>query len=108
MPVQETSVISYYNILNELSERQKEVLICLKKIKIANNTLILKEMNKKYPRMQISSITGRMKEIREKQTEKPYKNSPIIRLHHVGACPETGNTTKFYCLVSYFDKFIQC
>lgn len=101
--VTNTSVISYYNILNELGKRQLEVLICLKRLKIANNTMILKEMNKKYPKMQISSVTGRMREIRDKQDPK----NPIVRLHHVGACPWTGDTTKFYCLVSYFDQFIQ-
>jgi len=107
MTVQETSVIAYMNILDQLGFRQLEVLKCLKKLKVANNTMILYEMKKKYTRMQISSITGRMKEIRDKQQEEQYRKYPIIRLHHTGACPETGDTTKFYCLVSYFDQFIE-
>lgn len=87
-----TSVISYYAILEELSERQKEVLICLKKLGgTANNKMIHEEMKKKYPRMDISSISGRMYELRNDK-----KRKGILMFDHSGRCPITNETTKFY------------
>lgn len=98
MPVQNTSIISYYIILEELGFRQIEVLKCLKKLNVANNKMILEEMRKTYPKMDISSICGRMKELRELK---------IVRLNHTGICPFTSEQTKFYSIVSYVEGILQ-
>ena len=91
--VQVTSVISFYAVLNELGERQKEVLIALKNLKVANNLMIAQYLN-----LPINSITGRMNELRKKG---------IVIYHHTGACPIMQSTTRFFTIKSYLSEVLQ-
>jgi predicted transcriptional regulator len=84
MVVQATSIISYYSILNELSKRQKEVLLAMKHLGIANNLMISKYLN-----LPINSITGRMNELRKKG---------IVIYYKTEACPYTKETTRFFII----------
>jgi hypothetical protein len=95
MPYQETSKISYISILPELSTRQKECLIALKKIQPANNLMLSRFMGRP-----INQITGRIFELR-------HKKLPLVRLHHTGACPISHETTRFYCIVSYVKDLME-
>jgi hypothetical protein len=45
MSVQVTSLISYYEVLQTLSKRHKEVLLAMKKLKCANNLMVSKLLN---------------------------------------------------------------
>jgi hypothetical protein len=83
----QNSLIIYSKVLESLSKRQLEVLRCLKDLGVANNQMILLEMRKNYPTMQICSITGRTGELFEKN---------IILLDHSGECPINHGITDFY------------
>lgn len=87
MPVQVTSIISYYEVLNTLSKRHKEVLLAMKHLKCANNLMVSKYLN-----LPINSITPRMNELRTKG---------IIIYHHTEACPINKRSTRFYTIKSY-------
>lgn len=92
-----TSVISYYAILNELSKRQLEVLNCIKNLgRCVNNKMVHEEMKKKYPKIDISSICGRMYELR--------KDKNLLLLDHIGVCPITGETSKFYRIKKWIQE----
>ena len=90
MSVQVTSIISYYEVLNTLGDRQKEVLLALKHLKIANNLMISNYLN-----LPINSITPRMNELRKKG---------IVIFHHTAACPITKRASKFYTIKSYISE----
>lgn len=87
MGVQVTSLISYYEVLNTLGKRQKEVLLAMKKLKCANNLMVSRYLN-----LPINSITPRMQELRKKG---------IIIYHHIEACPITKRSSRFYTIKSY-------
>ena len=90
MSVQVTSIISYYAILNELGDRQKQVLLALKHIQPANNLMLSKCLG-----LPINSITGRMKELRSKG---------IVIFDSIKSCPYTKESTKFYKIKSYISE----
>ena len=87
MTVQTTSIISYYEVLNTLGERQKQVLLAMKHLKSANNLMVSKLLN-----LPINSITPRMNELRKKG---------ILIYHETKACPFTLRSSKFYRIKSY-------
>jgi predicted transcriptional regulator len=87
MSVQVTSIISYYEVLQTLSKRHKEVLLAMKHLKCANNLMISKLLN-----LPINSVTPRMKELRTKG---------IIIYHHTEACPYTKRSSRFYTIKNY-------
>jgi DNA-binding Lrp family transcriptional regulator len=70
-----TSVLSYYQVLNELGKRQREVYRILREKKSASNFMIAKELN-----LPINSITPRVKELRDKG---------VVLQHKKDMCPET-------------------
>jgi len=87
MSYQVTSIISYYEVLNTLGERQIQVLKALKELKLANNLMI-----SNYLHLPINSITPRCQELRKKG---------IIIFHHIGACPISKRASNFYTIKSY-------
>ena len=93
MPIQETSIISLYSILSELGDRQKEVLVALKHLKVANNLMISRYLN-----LPINSITPRINELRKKG---------LVIKHHVSACPITGRSSIFWIIKSYVNDILQ-
>ena len=88
--IQNTSIISYLNILEELGERQKQCLIALKKIQPANNLMIAN-----YLHLPINCVTGRIYELRKKK---------LVRLDCIKSCPITNQATRFYSIVSYVSE----
>lgn len=84
MPVQATSIINYYSILNELGKRHKQILLGLKQIQPANNMMLSKFLN-----IPLQSVCGRMNELRKKG---------IVRFSHTGMCPIMKRTTNFYTI----------
>jgi predicted ArsR family transcriptional regulator len=88
--IQATSLISYYEILNKLGDRQKEVLLGLKHLGIANNLQI-----SRYLGLPINSITPRMVELRKRG---------IVIYHHTSACPVTGRASRFFTIKSWIKE----
>lgn len=90
MTKQVTSLIGYYSIINTLGERQKQVLLALKSLGIANNMMISGYLN-----IPLQSVCGRMNELRHKG---------IVIYHHTGACPIMKSTTRFFTIKSYIKE----
>ena len=90
MSYQITSMISFYEVLNNLGERQLEVLKAIKKLQPCNNLQISKFLS-----LPINSVTPRCLELRTKG---------IVRLHHTGACPFMKSTTRFFTIKSYINE----
>lgn len=90
MPYQVTSLISYFEALQTLSKRHKEVLLALKHLNIANNLMI-----SRYLGLPINSITPRILELREKG---------IVIYHHTASCPITKRSTNFYTIKDYIKQ----
>jgi len=90
MTVQVTSIISYYEVLNSLSRRHKEVLLAMKHLGIANNLMVSRLLN-----LPINSVTPRLLELRHKG---------IIIYHHTGSCPITKRSTRFFTIKSYIKE----
>ena len=91
--IRATSLISYYEILTKLNERQKQVLLTIKKIQPCNNLQISNYLN-----LPINSITPRCKELRDKG---------IVIYHHTGACPITLRASRFYIIKSYISESME-
>ena len=118
MPVQVTSIISYTEVLTRLTKRHKEIISIFRRFNIPmNNKMVLEAMRRYYPRMEISSITGRMYELEGKRKKKDDKNRlydfednkarpKILIKHHTASCPETGRTTDFYILNSHYKDIL--
>jgi len=88
--IQATSLISYYEILNKLNERQKEVLLAIKHIQPCNNLQISKLLN-----LPINSITPRCQELRKKG---------IVIYYETKACPITKRSSRFYIIKSWIKE----
>jgi predicted transcriptional regulator len=84
MAVQVTSLISYYEVLNTLSRRHKEVLLAMKHLGIANNLMVSRCLN-----LPINSVTPRMNELRHKG---------IVIYYDTHACPITKRSTRFFII----------
>jgi hypothetical protein len=84
MAYQIQSMIAFYEVLENLGERQLEVLKAIKKLQPCNNLQI-----SQYLMLPINSVTPRCLELRDKG---------IVRLHHTGACPYTGRSSRFYSI----------
>jgi len=93
MAVQVTSLISYYEVLNTLSRRHKEVLLALKHLGVANNLQISKLLN-----LPINSVVPRMYELRKKG---------IVIYHDTHACPITKRSTRFFKIKSYISEVME-
>lgn len=96
MPVQVTSVISYIANLDKVGTRYKEIILIFKHYQMPmNSQMVLREMRKIHPKIEISSITGRINELSKKEN----RNFPILmKLHDKRLCPITNNLTIFYKL----------
>jgi len=88
--MQATSLISYYNIIDQLGNRQKQVLLALKHLKCANNMMISKYLN-----IPLQSVCGRMSELRK---------SGVVIFHHTSACPYTRETTRFFIIKKWITE----
>ena len=82
--IQETSLLAYTEILENLGERQMEVYKVIADIGPCCNTQIAQELN-----LPISSITPRVGELRKK---KPV----MVRESHRDYCPITGRKVIFW------------
>lgn len=71
--IQETSKISYENIMQELGDRQLQVYNALRELKYATNNMIAS-----YLKLPINSITPRVYELRKKE---------LVTKSHVSWCP---------------------
>jgi hypothetical protein len=92
MPVQCTSIIALGSILNELNQRQIEVLKTIKVIQPCNNLQISNYLN-----LPINSITPRCQELRKKG---------IVIYHHTSACPITGRASNFYIIKGWIREVL--
>jgi Mn-dependent DtxR family transcriptional regulator len=81
-----TSLEAFDEIIPELGERRLQVYKALKKLQLANNKMI-----SKYLSIPLSSVCGRMNELRNK--------SKLVTFAHKGACPYTKKTTNFYKII---------
>ena len=77
-----TSILAYSQILEELGERQTEVMKVLRKLKSASNFQIAKELH-----LPINSITPRIHELR---------SWGIVRQHKKDICPETNRLVIYW------------
>jgi DNA-binding MarR family transcriptional regulator len=80
--MRETSLLAYAEVLENLNERQIQVLKAIDKIEPCNNLMISKYLN-----LPINSITPRTNELNKKGLIKESKK---------GICPITKRTTIFY------------
>lgn len=91
--VQATSIISYYEVLNTLSKRHKEVLLAMKHLnKPVNNLMVAQFLN-----LPINSITPRMNELRAKG---------ILIYYETKACPITLRSTRFFIIKGWINELI--
>jgi hypothetical protein len=93
MSYQITSMISFFEILQNLGERQLEVLKAIKHLQPCNNLQI-----SKYLSLPINSVTPRCLELRDKG---------IVRLHHVGACEITGRSSRYYSIKDNLNQVLE-
>jgi DNA-binding MarR family transcriptional regulator len=77
-----TSLLAYAEVLENLNERQIQVLKAIDKIEPCNNLMI-----SKYSGLPINSVTPRTNELNKKG---------LIREFKKGICPITKRTTIFY------------
>jgi predicted transcriptional regulator len=80
--VRDTSLLAYYEVLENLGERQLEVYKALYDLKEANNTMISEKLN-----LSINNITPRINELR---------SYGIVRQSKKDTCPMTGKKTIFW------------
>jgi len=80
--VQQTSILAYVGILEELGERQKAVYKAIRELQVCNNTQIADELN-----LPISSITPRVNELRQKG---------VVVLDKKDYCHITNRLTMFW------------
>lgn len=80
--IQETSLLAYVEVLENISERQSHVYKILDEFGTLNNTMIAKKLN-----LPINCITGRTNELRRKGL--------IINIYK-GTCPITKKRTLFW------------
>lgn len=80
-----TSLLAYYEALENLGARQLEVLKAINEIEPCNNLMI-----SKYTGLPINSVTPRVYELKKKGLIKELK---------IDICPITGRKTIFYVRV---------
>ena len=80
--IQLTSLMAFADVLENLGERQLQVLKTIDKIEPCNNLMISDYLN-----LPINSITPRVKELRGKR---------LVIKSHVGKCPITNRPTIFW------------
>jgi len=81
--IQETSLLAYEEVKENLGEKQLTVLNALKKIQPATNSMIAKYLN-----LPINTITPRMHELRNQKKRVTYTYSDI--------CPVTKRKAMFW------------
>jgi len=82
--IQETSLMAYDMILEDIGTRQLEVYNGFKKLGYATNTMVAKEIN-----LPINCVTGRCLELRKKF---------LLERSHISRCPITKNTAQYWKL----------
>lgn len=80
-----TSLLAYYEALENLGTRQLEVLKAIDKIEPCNNLMI-----SQYTKLSINSVTPRVYELKKKG---------LIKESKIDICPITGRKTIFYVRV---------
>lgn len=80
-PVRPTSLLAFAEVLENLGERQVQVLKAIDQIEPCNNLMISEHLN-----LPINSVTPRVYEL---------KNMGLVKEFKVDKCPYTGRTTIF-------------
>lgn len=80
-----TSLLAYYEALENLGTRQLEILKAINEIEPCNNLMI-----SQYTKLPINSVTPRVYELKKKGLIKELK---------IDICPITGRKTIFYVRV---------
>jgi len=83
--IQKTSLEAYKDISNTLGDRQLQVYLAIRKLVEADNLTISRFLN-----LPINSITGRVKELREKK---------LVGVSKVGISKITGRKVIFWKIV---------
>jgi len=81
-PVQNTSLLAFEEIRENLGERQEQVYFTIKKLGHATNSMIAKELN-----LPINSITPRTHELRNKK---------LVGFAFTSKCPITNRLAMFW------------
>lgn len=79
---QETSLLAFAEVLQNLGERQKQVYKAIRELGSCNNTMIANHL-----KLPISSITPRVRELRKKRA---------VIYHKKDYCRFTGKLTMFW------------
>jgi len=80
--IQDTSLLAYTEILENLGERQLQVYTAIAELGECSNTMLAEKLN-----LPISSITPRVGELRKKK---------VVRESHRDYCPLTGRKVIFW------------
>jgi DNA-binding MarR family transcriptional regulator len=80
--IQDTSLLAYAEVLENLGERQMQVYKAISELGECSNTMIAEKLN-----LPISSITPRVNELRKKKA---------VRESHRDHCPITGRKVIFW------------
>jgi len=80
--VQETSLLAYAEVIENLGERQRLILLAIDKISPCNNTQIAE-----YLKIPINSVTPRVWELRKKK---------MVKLNKIDECPRTHRQSMFW------------
>lgn len=83
--VRGTSLLAYVEVLEDLGNRQMEVLKAIDRLEPCNNLMISRDLN-----LPINCITGRSNELKKKG---------LIKEDHLGICPITKRKTIFFIRV---------
>ena len=80
--IQNTSLMAYDMILEDLADRQLQVYNGFKKLEYATNAMVAKEIN-----LPINCVTGRSLELRKKL---------LLERSHISNCPITRGRAQFW------------
>lgn len=87
-----TSIESFMLILENIGERQTQVLKAIKKLQPCSNLMI-----SQYLRLPINSITPRVKELRD---------FGIVRMRYVDICPETKRKVTYWFIPNWMNEVL--
>ena len=86
--MRDTSILAWYQILENLGERQVKVYKAIKDLKFCSNTMISQHLN-----LPINCITGRVNELRK------YN---VVRMYKKDICPITKKRVIFWSIKRRF------
>ena len=85
--ITDTSLLAFEKIKPSLGERQFQVFKAFKKLEYATNTMVSNYLN-----LPINCITGRCKELRDKN---------LLKRSHISTCPITKNRAQYWTLTKF-------